>query len=85
MAHCLRDTNVAVLVQYLRVTDRETDGRRMVRTNRNTTTAHTALAYRRAVTKNGWTDNDAVKGLIHDCPRNHVLDEVKSPHEKGHF
>jgi len=35
--------------------------------------------------KNGLTDWDAILGLTHVDPKNHVLDGVKIPHCKGHF
>jgi len=35
--------------------------------------------------KNGWTDRDAVWGLIHVGPRNYVLDGVEIPNGMGQF
>jgi len=35
--------------------------------------------------KHNWTDQDAVWGLTHAGPRNHVLHEVRDPHEIGQF
>jgi len=38
-----------------------------------------------ALCKNGWTDRDAVWVLTRVGPRNHVLDGVEIPYEKGQF
>ena len=35
--------------------------------------------------RNGWTDRDAVWGLVHLCPRNHTLDWVKIPTERDTY